>query len=341
MLRGVPAEPMKLALLASMCLAACTPVGSPTQKRSAITFDDTWTASGYPCDAEASPFRVSIKQRGVDLLVTAASSGACVALGSVLLRSTLPSSTLTPLHLPLSCMAELTTYSAEEPPITEDAQLSVLSADRMVVDSGDVTIVLVRGAREQAGNGGDSGAGRRSAQAGAGRDARASGTGGESDSAANGGDAGDSGSPPGQPPGGAGQAGTRSGKPAKDAGGSGGAGSGGSAGDAELSAGAGGETTAAGSSGVSGPLASASAGADAGGSLKWDCLDVPGTDSCGCVEGDGSTGDLCRNPKPTCCFTLVALGRNSCQCYPPSSDTCLNYQQQAPDAQLVATCPPP
>jgi hypothetical protein len=94
------------------------------------------------------------------------------------------------------------------------------------------------------------------------------------------------------------------------------------------------------------PVASAGMGGSAASgtgatppSADWFCLDADR--SCTCVIVSGVSDDMCTKPKPPCCFTLQALGNDSCQCWPQDSAECSGFKSQDPNAQRVSTCPPP
>jgi hypothetical protein len=79
-------------------------------------------------------------------------------------------------------------------------------------------------------------------------------------------------------------------------------------------------------------------GSPAVSSTDWVCADFDR--SCTCVAGTGVGQDLCSTPKPPCCFTIVAAGSLSCQCWPDGSDECQNFQQQDPNGARASSCPP-
>jgi hypothetical protein len=133
------------------------------------------------------------------------------------------------------------------------------------------------------------------------------------------------------------------------------AGSGGKA--AAAQAGAGGESSAqtdeGGSSGSAGETAepeagsggseeSGGAGGEPGGSTsfpnpQWTCLQVDA--SCVCVHAGSSAGDLCEEPRPTCCYLLPGATGN-CICAPEGTQDCLTTGGN-PGGMRVGQCPPP
>jgi hypothetical protein len=71
---------------------------------------------------------------------------------------------------------------------------------------------------------------------------------------------------------------------------------------------------------------------------RWSCRQEES--ACICVESD-SAEDTCALPKPSCCFTLVTGGRVSCACWPPTSQACRDYRNEAQAPNLIGSCPPP
>jgi hypothetical protein len=75
---------------------------------------------------------------------------------------------------------------------------------------------------------------------------------------------------------------------------------------------------------------------------RWTCH--PGADnSCRCTlseTGKGATEDNCPTPKPTCCFTRVVDDQSTCECWPVTSRSCLDYRNNDPNPNLISVCPP-
>lgn len=328
-----------LCLLVVVCtamppvLAACTSVekqGNPLGPEY-VDFNAMWTARGYPCGPSLQRVTLQLAQRGKQVIGSGVTDSECITAGDVVFRATIPGEGVLLAGLPLSLRVELTLGGTR--PRKVNGNLQVQSADELELDAGDVTLLLTRGAGDDAGS----------------TDASAADSGGPAQDAAA-----DAGGEPAKPD---------AGKPAADGGvTSGSGGSGGnqpSAGNGTAGAGAGGAGSggmpAAGSGGKSGSGgmsgASGASGAMAGGPAagsggappvstgRWFCLQY-GT-ACSCVRNTAQQSDLCSAPKPTCCFTLSALGQDACQCWPEQSTTCRNYMSEAPNAKKVATCPPP
>lgn len=108
-------------------------------------------------------------------------------------------------------------------------------------------------------------------------------------------------------------------------------GSTGSAGDtAEPEAGSGGSEESAGAGGEPGSSTSFP-------DPQWTCLQVD--DACVCVHAGSSAGDLCEEPRPTCCYLLPGATGN-CVCAPEGTQDCLTTGGN-PGGMRVGQCPPP
>jgi hypothetical protein len=104
------------------------------------------------------------------------------------------------------------------------------------------------------------------------------------------------------------------------------------------------EDAEAGGGGSSAEAAGAPASSDAGssGSIddpnpEWTCLQV--RDSCVCVHAGSSAGDLCNEPRPTCCYQLP-MPSGDCVCAPEGTEDCLTTGGN-PLGTRVGQCPPP
>ena len=127
----------------------------------------------------------------------------------------------------------------------------------------------------------------------------------------------------------AGQGGAGSGSSNEEAG-SGGSTSEGSAGDSS-------DEDAAGSGGASGESGEAGRTGSTDNPSDWTCLQV--NESCVCVHAGSSAGDLCYEPRPTCCYQLPGPSGN-CVCTPEGTSDCLTTGGN-PAGMRVGQCPRP
>lgn len=309
-----------------LLVAGCTAIHPPEPEY--LDFNDLWTAQGSACAGDRTRFVLLIKQEARELVATHVTKTACADAGDVVWRGKLPSGHVRAAALPVSFDVAL---AFGDP---ADGRVTLTTADRMLLEAGDRSLSMTRGAEglERMGSAGakattraaaDGGERGRSAESGAGAGGSAGSvalvTAGMSEPAAASGRGGQTAGATAQASGGATSV-------AAGNGGAGRAGGGGAAGQSSV--------PAAGSGGVRG----AGTGGEAIGSVDpWVCEQK--AESCACRRQDTGPRVACSSTPP-CCFLSIGGGIASCECWPEDSEACRKAMQPNSGVYQLPSCPP-
>ncbi|HKU41069.1 MAG TPA: hypothetical protein VJR89_23060, partial [Polyangiales bacterium] len=126
------------------CLAACTtlPHQGPQPVNSSLDLDGSWIARRFPCGGEPQDLQLTLRQREKQLTARCATKSKCAPQGALLWQGELREKTLELDDLPLTMQVDL------ELPSARTASLTLLSANRMILDIDESTVTLQRGTLE-------------------------------------------------------------------------------------------------------------------------------------------------------------------------------------------------